>query len=66
VGGSCVKISVGRKLVRKRGCMDALGPDRTEGSVPFSERLRAASKAYGDRPEGLLDALIDGCDGGPD
>jgi hypothetical protein len=38
----------------------------TSGDVPFSERLRAPSKAYGDGPDELPDALMDGCDGGPD
>ena len=43
-----------------------LAPCKTGGDIPFNERLRAASKAYGDGPDGLLDALIDGWDGGPD
>ena len=38
----------------------------TSGDVLFSERLRAPSKAYGDGPDEVPDALMDGCDGGPD
>lgn len=43
----------------------ALASRATGGDVPFNERLRAPSKAYGDGPDDEPDALMDGCDGGP-
>ena len=41
---------------------------KASANVPVNERLRAASnaKSYGDGPDGGPDALMDGCDGGPD
>lgn len=58
-----MEFSIRPSLVCQRGGVSLV---RGNGSLPFSERLRAASKAYGDGPGGVLDALIDGCDGGPD